>query len=169
MTPDKKHYLRSLYYNLDKFGSFRGPKALHDLVKSEGTHDISLAAIKTWLKGESVYTRFRPARREFGRNQIQPRYVGQIFTFDLMEFTEEPETYQEPGEKEPKTMRHALIGMDCFSCFGFCVPMEGRKSADAIKAVKFCLEKYHPDTALCDRVRFFQYMNRLSVCPIFFV
>ena len=147
ISKEKSEYLHSSYYNINKTGSFRGPKPLFDLVKRENKFKISYDEIREWLKGQSNYTRWREPRKNFSRNPIEPQFVGDIFQFDLMSFTEQPEYVKKLG----KTMKHAFIGYDSFSCFGFAVALSDRKSEDIIRVLKRIFKHYKPISCMADR------------------
>ncbi len=108
VTAREAAYLKSLYYDLQKTGSLRGPNSLYKLVKEENRHIISLEKIHAWLHSEPVYSLWKPARKNYPRNSINALYPGHIMQFDLMAFTTEKEKHSE-GAYE-----YCLIAIDSF-------------------------------------------------------
>ena len=58
-------YLKSVYYNPKRPGSFGGVEKLYRDVKQEGTFKLSRKKISEWLMGQDTYTLHKPARRNF--------------------------------------------------------------------------------------------------------
>lgn len=148
LTARKSAYLKNLYYDIRKAGSLRGPKALYKAVKRENKFQISLDEISHWLEGESVYTRWKPARKNYPRNDdsIKPQYVGHQFQFDLMSFVNEKEIWEE------ESYEYALIGLDTFSRYAFMVVLPDKTSEVVIQALQIIFDSndYHPTTTLAD-------------------
>ena len=110
LSQTKRDYLHSLYYNVDKVGSLRGPKDLYNAVKRENLHQISLRQIEDWLRGQAAYTKWKEPRVKYERNAINAVYPGHLFQFDLMDQHLDKEFSEETGEY----MQYALIGVDSF-------------------------------------------------------
>lgn len=146
LTPEEEEYLKELYVNVQKPGSLRGVRGLYDLVKSQNKHsDITLAQIREWLRGVPVYTRWKPARKNFERNKIEAQYPGHLFQFDLM-FPDAKEEIN--GFK----YAYVLLGIDVFSRYAFYAALTDRKAKTLVEALKsiFDNNNYNPVSAWAD-------------------
>ena len=65
ITPEIDGYLRSMYYNPDKSGSFSGITQFYNAVKADGKYDISIYMIGKWLRSNTVYTTTRKVTPNF--------------------------------------------------------------------------------------------------------
>ena len=157
VMPEESKYLKSLYYNVNKTGSLRGPLPLYKLVKKEGKMKISMEKIRRWLQSQPVYTRFKH-RGEVGvtkqpRNKIKAQYVGHMFQWDLMvvdpEYGKKERTLE---EIQRSTKSYILIGVDVFSRYLFCAKLSGRDSDSVIEGLKLIFDtyNYHPAMAMTD-------------------
>ena len=63
-------YLKSVYYNPKRLGSFGGVENLYRDVKQEGTFKLSRKKISDCLMGQDTYTLHKPACRNFKRNRV---------------------------------------------------------------------------------------------------
>ncbi len=80
-----QRYLRNLYRNLKKGGSYQSAQKLYETVKREGKWDISLYWVKKWLEGEDTYTLNKEVRRKFGTNLMPIADIDSIWEADLAE------------------------------------------------------------------------------------
>ena len=62
-------YLKSVYYNPKRPGSFGGVENLFRDMKQEGTFKLS-KKISDWLMNQGTYTLHKPAHRNFKRNRL---------------------------------------------------------------------------------------------------
>lgn len=154
---EEKTYLKTLYYNVEKTGSLRGPRPLYELVKNEGKMKISMNKIKNWLKSQPVYTRFKHVG-EVGvekqpRNKIEALYVGHIYQWDLMtvdpDYGKENRTLQEIQQDKKS---YVLVSVDVFSRFMMVAALTGRDSDSLIAGLKLIFDsfKYKPAMAMGD-------------------
>ncbi len=77
-----QRYLRNLYRNVKKGGSYQSAEKLHETVKREGRFDISLGQVKKWLEGEDTYTLNKEVRR-FKTNHIGITDLDVVWEADL--------------------------------------------------------------------------------------
>ena len=157
VTEEEADYLKTLYYNVNKTGSLRGPAPLYRLIKREGVMKISMNKIREWLKSQPVYTRFKQIGevgvKKQPRNKIKAQYVGHMFQWDLMvidpEYGKKERTVEEI-QKSPKA--YILVGVDVFSRFLFCANLNGRDSDAVIDGLKLIFDSYDysPEMAMGD-------------------
>ena len=121
-------HLKRIYYGSTP-GALRGPLALYKQAKKLKIRNVTLAKCKEFLKSQPVYTRHKPARRNYKRNKIEapvPGYVVQIDIWDLQRF------------KRWNDHSYVLLSYDTFSKYLQGIPMKNRKPdtiQDALEAM----------------------------------
>lgn len=109
--------LKGIYYGSTP-GALRGPKALYEQAKKMKIKNVTLAKCQEFLKSQPVYTRHRPARRNYKRNKIEasvPGDVVQVDIWDLQRF------------KDYNTKSYVLLSYDTFSKYLQGVGLTDRK------------------------------------------
>lgn len=77
-----QRYLKNLYRDVKRGGSYQSAEKLHETVKREGRYDISLEKIKKWLEGEDTYTLNKEVRK-FKTNHIGITDLDIVWEADL--------------------------------------------------------------------------------------
>jgi len=133
MNKSMSDYLTSIYYDPKKPGSFSGPKALYKAVRAEGKRIISMKKIKTWLKGQEVYTMHRRVVHKFKRNRVYVEKMDDMWDADLMDMTH--------YAKQNDGMRYVLMVIDVFSRYAWAIPLPTKQAKDVVKGFELLLKK----------------------------
>ena len=108
--------LKEIYHG-DSLGAFRGPGALYRQAKLQGVVGVSLKACKEFLKGEPIYSLYKPARRNYRRNKILASYPGDVVQIDIMDMQ---------NLKRQNAFAYVLLSYDTFSKHLMGVPLKTR-------------------------------------------
>ena len=128
-TPDpspkvgKEVHLERIYYG-NSTGALRGPKALYEQAQREGLKEITRKDCEEYLKSQSVYTRFRPARRRYPRNRIISYFCGETVQIDLMDMQQ--------CRAENDGYLYAFLSYDTYSKYLTSFPIRNKKPESAI-------------------------------------
>ena len=76
-------YLKSVYYDLKRPGSFGGIESLYRDVKQEKMFKFSRKQISDWLLSQDTYTLHKPARQNFKRNRVIVGGIDEKWQMDL--------------------------------------------------------------------------------------
>ena len=124
------HNLKKIYYGSTP-GALRGPLALYNQAKKLKIKNVTLAKCQEFLKSQPVYTRHKPARRNYERNKVTapvPGYVVQIDIWDLQRF------------KKWNDYSYVLLAYDTFSKYLQGVPLKNRKPDTVQDALEMMIE-----------------------------
>ena len=86
MNKKKENYLKSIYYNTKKPGSFSGVNKLSLQVKKENKFKFTTDEIKKWLQSQEVHTTNRLVHRKFNRKQVIVPYIDYMWDADTASF-----------------------------------------------------------------------------------
>ena len=86
MNKKKENYLKSIYYNTKKPGSFSGLNKLSLQIKKENKFKFSKDEIKKWLQSQEVHTTNRLVHRKFNRKQVIVPYIDYMWDADTASF-----------------------------------------------------------------------------------
>ena len=154
-SDEESSYLASLYYDISKTGSYRGPVPLYKLVKRDGKMPIPMGKIRSWLATQPVYTLFKRGGQvglpRQSRNKIEAYYVGDLFQFDVM-ILDPNSGNKNYNPKTSKTRTPVLIGADTFSRFMFHEILEQEDGKNVVKGLEKMFSKYsyQPKKAFAD-------------------
>ncbi len=140
-----ERYLRNLYRNVKKGGSYQSAEKLYETVKREGRFNISLAKIKKWLEGEDTYTLNKEVRRNFVTNQMGITELDCIWEADLADLSK----YASYNDGV-----HYMLGcIDSFSRHLWIRPLKTKHGSEIVKALTdiFKQDSRHPRTIRTDR------------------
>ncbi len=121
--------LEQIYYGTSP-GALRGPRALCKQAKKEGLN-VTLKQCKEYLKSQSSYTLYKPARRNYKRNRIRANYPGEIYQIDIWDMQR---------FKPYNDYAYILLGYDSFSKYLTAVPLKNRKPETIESALTSILE-----------------------------
>ena len=128
MAPILQH-LKKIYYGSTP-GALRGPKALYEQAKKMRLKNVTLAKCQEFLKSQPIYSRHRPARRNYKRNKIEASVPGDIVQVDIWDLRR-LETENEAG--------YVLLSYDTFSKYLQAVPLKNRKPDTIQEALELML------------------------------
>jgi hypothetical protein len=127
---DTNVQLAEIYYG-NSTGAWRGPKALWEEARTRpGLQDLTLQQCKHFLASQPVYTKYRPARRNYPRNHIVANGVGQIVQIDIMDMQK---------FRASNRYLYVLLAYDTYSKYLQGVPMFNRRPASIEKALSVLL------------------------------
>ncbi|XP_041350704.1 uncharacterized protein LOC121369716 [Gigantopelta aegis] len=122
-----ERYLESLYYDAKHPGSYAGPVKLYQAVKAEGKFKISLARIKTWLKGQETYTMTHQVRRKYPRNTYAVEGLDSHWQSDLMDMVS--------LAKYNDGVKYLMVIIDLFSRFLWVLPLKSKTGKHVVEAL----------------------------------
>ena len=124
---DKTLLLEGIYYG-DSPGSLRGPRALYEQAKRQGYKNITQKDCVNYLLTQPVYTLYRPARRNYRRNQIVTYFCGEVVQIDIMDM----QRYR----KENDGYLYSLLTYDTYSKFLTSFPIQNRKPESVLAGLE---------------------------------
>lgn len=140
--------LHDLYYNTKKPTAYSSKKTLADYLKRSGEKG-ALRVTTNWLQGEKPYTLHKPRKINFRRNKYGLTNIGDFWQADLMDL--------QSLSRKNKGFKYILTVIDCFSKFGWCIPIKKKQPADVITGFKRILDscQYKPRNLHTDQGREF--------------
>lgn len=132
LSEEQERYLQSLYFDLKKPGSFRGPLQLWRQVKKENKFKIGLIRIKQWLQNQDVYSMNKAVRRRFKRARVFTGGIRDQYDIDLMDVTFH--------SKENDGVKYLLVVIDVFTRYAWISPLKNKTSASVLHAFKECFK-----------------------------
>ncbi len=117
-------------------GSLGGVNRLFKSAKEQHHLPVSKEQVTEFLKSQDTYTLHRPARRHYSRN---PTIVGGIdkqWQADLADMSS--------LAKDNDGFRYLLTVVDCFSKFGWAIPIRRKDSAALVEAFTFLFKSRKP-------------------------
>jgi hypothetical protein len=127
---EKAAHLAKIYFDTGNPGAFRGPKALLDQARAQGLADISLRDCREFLAAQPNYTLFRRSRRNYPRNTIDARFVGNIVQIDIMDMQR---------FRASNNYIYVLLAYDTYSKFLQGVPLKDRKAPGMVESMRTLL------------------------------
>ena len=132
LSEEQERYLQSLYFDLKKPGSFRGPLQLWRQVKKENKFKIGLIRIKQWLQNQDVYSMNKAVRRRFKRARVFTGGIRDQYDIDLMDVTFH--------SKENDGVKYLLVVIDVFTRYAWISPLKNKTNASVLHAFKECFK-----------------------------
>jgi IS30 family transposase len=132
LSEEKERYLQSLYYDLEKPGSFWGPLQLWQQVRKENKFKIGFTRIKQWLQNQDVYSMNKAVRRRFKRARVFTGGIRDQYDIDLMDVSFH--------SKENDGVRFLLVVIDVFTRYAWISPLKNKTSASVLQALKKCFK-----------------------------
>jgi transposase InsO family protein len=121
-------YLKSIYYDAKKIGSYGGLKRLYNAVKRDDKFKFTKAQIRTWLSNQDNYSLQKPVRYKFPRSRIITTGIDYMWDTDLAEF--------QLVATANDGVRYLLIVIDLFSRFLWIEPLKTKKAKDVVIGMK---------------------------------
>ena len=115
-------YLESIYFDPKHPASFAGPIKLYDTVKQEGTYDIGLSRIRSWLQNQEAYSLHKPLRHKFKTNRVMVEGIDDQWDADLMDMT----FYASKNDG----YNYILTVIDIFSKYAWLRPLKTKTSSE---------------------------------------
>ena len=131
ITPDIDRYLRYMYFNPKKSGSFSGITQFFNAVKEDGKYNLSKYMVAKWLRRNDVYTTTRKITSKFLRPTVTVSAIDATWEIDLADFS----LYG----AENNGYRYILVCIDVFSRYLWCVPLKSKFASDVIEGLKHIL------------------------------
>lgn len=137
-----------LYNKPENYTAFSSKKRLTDYLK-QANRKSDLGRVDEWLRGEASYTLHKPRRVNFRRNKYSLGNIGDFWQADLMDV--------QNLSRKNKGYKYILAVIDCFSKYGWCVPIKKKRPADVIEAFEKILQncRYKPRNLHTDKGREF--------------
>ena len=140
-----ERYLRNLYRNLKKGGSYQSADKLFHTVQKEGKFNLSRHQIQKFLSSEDTHTLNKEVRGKFRTNNIEVTPTVQIFEFDLADLSKY--TSHNDG------FRYLCGGIESFSRKLFVRPLKTKSGREIVAALQdiFTKTSEKPRTIRSDR------------------
>lgn len=135
----------ALYYNTKNSSAYSSRKRFLKAAKDHGIERNSA----DWLQSQRAYTLHKPRRNRFRRNKYSLTNIGDLWQADLMDM--------QKLSRKNSGYKYVLAVIDCFSKFGWCIPIKNKKPGEIIRAFKIILIKarYRPRNLHTDKGREF--------------
>ena len=122
-------YLKDLYYNPKKAGSYGGVTSLWNAVKAEGNpHKLRYSDIKKWLYKEEAYNLHKPYNDKFEREAIIVGKIGEQWDSDLIVF--------DKISQYNKGYKYLVVFIDLFSRYLWIQPLKTKTPDEMVQAMK---------------------------------
>lgn len=122
----KENFLKDLYTNVSRPGSFSGINKLSEAIKKDGTLNFSRAEIKRELAKQDTYTVNRFVRRKFKRGRVIAYGVNDMVDVDLADFSR--------LSRYNKNVKFLLVAIDVFSRFVKVWPLRDKTAGSVVSA-----------------------------------
>ena len=122
--------LKGIYYGSTP-GALRGPQALYEQAKKQKIKGVTMKKVKEFLSSQPVYTKHRPARRNYKRNKIRAWVPGAVVQIDIWDLQ---------AWKDSNEYLYVLLAYDTFSKFLQGVPLLNRKPQTVEDALEIMIE-----------------------------
>lgn len=117
--------LNDYYYNLDNPAAFSSIRTLYDQLNQSG-NNIKKRIIGDWLRGQQTHTLHKDRRLKFKRKSYSISNIDDLWETDLIDM--QYLSRKNGGNK------YILAVIDCFSKFGWCVPIKRKTPSEIIRA-----------------------------------
>lgn len=141
--------LKSLYYDPKNTSAFSSRKRFSEALKDQNFSSKSRKQAQIWLQNQRAYTLHKPRKINFRRNKYSLTNIGDFWQADLMDV--------QKLSRQNKGFKYILSVIDCFSKFGWCVPIKKKQPSEIIRGFKTILSKckYKPRFLHTDKGREF--------------
>lgn len=142
--------LDPLYYDTKNVSAFSSRKAFFDTLRKHGlASKPHRKNANTWLQSQRAYTLHKPRRIHFRRNKYSLTNIGDFWQADLMDV--------QGLSRKNKGYKYILAVIDCFSKFGWCIPIKKKQPTEIIRGFEVILSKcsYRPRSLHTDKGREF--------------
>ena len=112
-------------------GALRGPRALYEQALKQRVKNVTLEKVKKFLASQPIYSRHRPARRNYPRNPIEANFPGQVVQVDIMDM-QRVKAFNEHA--------YVLLAYDTFSKFLAGVPLLNREAGTVAAALLLLID-----------------------------
>ena len=124
-----QRYLRNIYRDLKRGGSYQSADKLYHTVKKEGKFkNISLGMIRKWLGSEDSYTLNKEVRRKFPINHMEMGQLDSIHEADL--------AFMGQYSKRNDDIKYLLGLIDTLSRKLWMRPLKTKHGSEIVKALK---------------------------------
>ena len=118
ITPDIDRYLRYMYFNPKKSGSFSGITQFYTAIKEDGKYNLSKYMVAKWLRKNDVYTTTRKITPKFLRPTVNVSGIDETWEIDLADFS----LYA----SENDGYKFILVCIDVFSRYLWGIPIKSK-------------------------------------------
>ena len=126
--PVLEKYLSSLYFNLDRPGSFRGIDQLLKEVRRDNKYRIGRAKIKRWLSTQNTYSLHKPVKHKFKREKVLTNGLNYQVEIDLASVAS--------LSKYNRGVKFLFFQIDDFSRFLKVLPLKSKQTPEILSALE---------------------------------
>ena len=121
-------YLKSIYFDPFKPGSFQSAEKLYQVVKEDGRYNITRYQIQKWLQQEEAYSLQKSYRHKFRRTPIVVAGKDDQWSADLMDMVK--------FAKDNNDVKYVLVVVDSFSKYLWLRPLKDKTGPSVAAAFK---------------------------------
>jgi len=128
MDKRKETYLKQLYYNPKKPGSFSGINKLFHHVTREGKFNFTKEEIRNWLQSQEVHTTNLLVNRKIKRRSVISPYIDYMWDIDtasLINYAEDNKGYS-----------HFILAIDVMSKYIWTKAVKSASAEETVKTLK---------------------------------
>lgn len=144
----KNVLLDDLYYNLKNPIAFSSAKRFINFLNKQH-YKTEQKNASDWLMSQRAYTLHKTRRVRFQRNKYNLANIADFWQADLMDM--------QSLSRKNRGYKYILAVIDCFSKFGWCVPIKKKQPSEIINGFRIIFEKcqYRPRNLHTDKGREF--------------
>ena len=121
-------YLKEIYFNPSKAGSFQSGDKLYQAVKEDGRYNISRHQIQKWLQNQEAYSLQKATRHKFKKTPIIVAGKDDQWSADLMDMVK--------FSKHNNNVNYVLVVVDTFSKYLWLRPLKDKTGPSVAAAFK---------------------------------
>lgn len=138
------NYLTTIYNKPGNAGSFGGVENLYRAVKEDGLYKVTRKEIKDFLNKRDEYVLHRPVFHKFPTNHVIVGGINDLHQGDLIDMGKNSAKYNDG-------VTFLLSIIDCFSKYGFVVPLKNKSGNEVLRGlVKVYENRDTPNTFTTD-------------------
>lgn len=127
-----KTYLKQLYFDPEKPGSYGSVNKLYRAVRKEGKYVLGKSKIKKWLESQEAFGLHRQINRTFPRRKMiipSLNYFWEADTAVMTSYDEENDNY-----------RYFLLVVNAFSKYVWTIPLKSTKGIEMVSGLSSVLD-----------------------------
>lgn len=122
-------YLKSIYYDTSKPGSYTGLNKFWKTIKADGNpHKLKYKDVKSWLSRQYPYLVHKQPTHKFKRESIIVGGINEIIDSDLMDV--------QKFSKKNDNVKYLAVFIDIFSRYLKVEPMKNKTGEEMVKVMK---------------------------------
>ena len=121
-------YLRKIYHDPKRPGSYGGAGALYRAVRAAGKKDITMEDINNFLATDDTYTLHKSSRRHFHKSRVIVRGIDDEYFVDLADMS--------ALKKYNNNCTFILVAVDAFSRYLFTTALKNKSAKEVLSGLE---------------------------------